>query len=336
MRVNNFGARNWNRNEQAGDDASASASSSSSSTSTSSSPRIASTQKYLTNCKSLYRCIYCRTHLADHDELISRSFQGNYGRAYLFNSVINVRCGQAEQRELNTGSHAVADIFCSNCDNVLGWKYERAYVETQKYKEGKYIIELAHVIRENRHLEIDRTRNLSHDMETMRLSGQNRHEDNQQSSQSPSPSTSSSSGCVMDDDDELMFPFYDDLNCNSSRLSHSLGCSTNSSSNKHIRRSMLSTSQPYDWKYIAKMPPEHEALECEHMSGAELSGLASSLKSTSQSAVSSSFSSAASPSSHSLESQYFETLDEQADCDQTFQQITVADVEAQPVVADAL
>lgn len=118
---------------------------------------LASTQqKYLTNCKSLYSCIYCRTHLANHDELISRSFQGNRSRAYLFNSLINITTGPSVQRELNTGAHAVADVFCSNCSTTIGWKYEKAYVESQKYKEGKYIIELAHVVRENRHLELDK------------------------------------------------------------------------------------------------------------------------------------------------------------------------------------
>ena len=29
------------------------------------------------------------------------------------------------------------------------WKYEQAFESSQKYKEGKYIIELAHMIKEN-------------------------------------------------------------------------------------------------------------------------------------------------------------------------------------------
>lgn len=113
-------------------------------------------QSYLTNCRSFYSCIHCRAHLANHDDLVSRSFQGNHSRAYLFNSLMNVTCGQAVNRELNTGTHAVADIFCSNCNTLIGWKYEKAFVESQKYKEGKYIIELSHVLRENKHLELER------------------------------------------------------------------------------------------------------------------------------------------------------------------------------------
>jgi len=106
-------------------------------------------QAYLNNCHRTYSCIHCRAHLANHDELISKSFQGSQGRAYLFNSVVNVGCGQAEERVLLTGLHAVADIFCESCKTTLGWKYEHAFESSQKYKEGKYIIELAHMIKEN-------------------------------------------------------------------------------------------------------------------------------------------------------------------------------------------
>jgi len=114
-------------------------------------------QQYLTNCESFYSCIHCRTHVADHDDLVSRSFQGNSSRAYLFDKVVNIFCGPSVRRELNTGAHSVADIYCANCGTVMGWKYEKAFVESQKYKEGKYIIELAHVFRENRRLDFDKS-----------------------------------------------------------------------------------------------------------------------------------------------------------------------------------
>lgn len=101
-------------------------------------------------CHRTYSCIHCRANLANHDELISKSFQGSQGRAYLFNSVVNVGCGEAEERVLLTGLHAVADIFCESCKTTLGWKYEQAFESSQKYKEGKYIIEVAHMIKDNR------------------------------------------------------------------------------------------------------------------------------------------------------------------------------------------
>lgn len=107
-------------------------------------------QEYLpANCHRTYSCVHCRAHLASHDELISKSFQGSHGRAYLFNSVVNIKCGEAEKRQLLTGLHAVADIFCSSCKTTLGWKYEHAFESSQKYKEGKFIIELAHMVKDN-------------------------------------------------------------------------------------------------------------------------------------------------------------------------------------------
>ena len=35
----------------------------------------------------------------------------------------------------------VRDIKCRNCGNTVGWKYDKAYEATEKYKEGKFILE---------------------------------------------------------------------------------------------------------------------------------------------------------------------------------------------------
>ena len=43
-------------------------------------------QSYLSDGK-IYSCCHCRAHLASHDEIISKSFQGHHGRAYLFNNL---------------------------------------------------------------------------------------------------------------------------------------------------------------------------------------------------------------------------------------------------------
>nr|XP_054490959.1 protein yippee-like 4 [Agelaius phoeniceus] len=106
-------------------------------------------RSYLPRSHRTYSCVHCRAHLARHEELISKSFQGSHGRAYLFNSVVNVGCGPAEQRLLLTGLHSVADIFCQSCNTTLGWKYEQAFESSQKYKEGKFIIEMSHMVKEN-------------------------------------------------------------------------------------------------------------------------------------------------------------------------------------------
>ena len=42
----------------------------------------------------------------------------------------------------------MSDIYCSCCQQVLGWKYLQAFEESQKYKEGKFIIEKAKMVKE--------------------------------------------------------------------------------------------------------------------------------------------------------------------------------------------
>mmetsp|Transcript_10010 Transcript_10010/g.27192 ORF Transcript_10010/g.27192 Transcript_10010/m.27192 type:complete len:111 (+) Transcript_10010:311-643(+) len=61
---------------------------------------------------------------------------------------VNVTTGPRENRLLLTGLHVVADIYCNCCDTRLGWKYLEAYEETQKYKEGKFILEKAMIGKE--------------------------------------------------------------------------------------------------------------------------------------------------------------------------------------------
>ena len=63
------------------------------------------------------------------------------GRAYLFDNCVNVSIGPAEDRLLITGLHSVCDIFCKRCKTMVGWTYAKAYEASQKYKEGKYIVE---------------------------------------------------------------------------------------------------------------------------------------------------------------------------------------------------
>ncbi|XP_072798997.1 protein yippee-like 3 isoform X2 [Vicugna pacos] len=98
-------------------------------------------QAYLDDCHRRYSCAHCRAHLANHDDLISKSFQGSQGRAYLFNSVVNVGCGPAEERVLLTGLHAVADIHCENCKTTLGWKYRSEKLPKTPQQHGAWIHE---------------------------------------------------------------------------------------------------------------------------------------------------------------------------------------------------
>jgi hypothetical protein len=89
----------------------------------------------------IYRCSVCDIDLCLHDELVSKSFQGRHGRAYLYSACVNVIRGESEDRVLTTGLHTVCDIYCIQCQTNVGWYYISAYETSQKYKEGKYIVE---------------------------------------------------------------------------------------------------------------------------------------------------------------------------------------------------
>jgi hypothetical protein len=42
--------------------------------------------------------------------------------------------------------HMVADMNCCDWCDMLGWNYERAYMESQKYKEGKFIFDKVKIV----------------------------------------------------------------------------------------------------------------------------------------------------------------------------------------------
>ncbi|KAG5616252.1 hypothetical protein H5410_016076 [Solanum commersonii] len=74
----------------------------------------------------IYSCKRCGTHLALSENLVPR---------------VNVTSGEIENRIMVTGMHTVADIFCVCCGSIVGWKYETAHEKSQKYKEGKSVLE---------------------------------------------------------------------------------------------------------------------------------------------------------------------------------------------------
>ncbi|ROT38865.1 yippee-domain-containing protein [Sodiomyces alkalinus F11] len=95
---------------------------------------------YLDSAK-IYGCKTCKAHLANHEDIVSRNFRGQHGKAYLFNSVVNIDTGEPSERNMTTGRHVVRDITCRQCKETVGWKYDKAYEATEKYKEGKFILE---------------------------------------------------------------------------------------------------------------------------------------------------------------------------------------------------
>ncbi|URD86508.1 hypothetical protein MUK42_26762 [Musa troglodytarum] len=84
----------------------------------------------------VYSCSNCGNHVCLHDDIISKAFHGRHGRAFLFSHGRNIVMGPKQDRLLMTGIHTVADVYCHGCGAVLGWKYERAYEETQSLSFG--------------------------------------------------------------------------------------------------------------------------------------------------------------------------------------------------------
>lgn len=123
-------------------------------------PRQESRTKSVTTCRlsrtapNTLRCSTCSVDLAFASQIISKGFTGRYGRAYLVappsppapSTLLNIRLGKSENRQLVTGWHVVADISCENCASKLGWKYVDAKEQTQKYKVGKFILETERVV----------------------------------------------------------------------------------------------------------------------------------------------------------------------------------------------
>lgn len=93
------------------------------------------------NAPRVYGCKNCKTHLSNHDDILSRNFRGQHGKAYLFDSVVNITESEPNERNMTTGRHIVRDIHCRQCKETVGWKYDKAYEASEKYKEGKFILE---------------------------------------------------------------------------------------------------------------------------------------------------------------------------------------------------
>lgn len=91
----------------------------------------------------LFSCVSCDANLTNRSELISTRFTGATGRAFLFNKVVNLSFSDIQDRVMLTGRHMVRDISCKNCEAKLGWIYEFATEESQRYKEGRVILERA-------------------------------------------------------------------------------------------------------------------------------------------------------------------------------------------------
>ncbi|KAE9410784.1 yippee-domain-containing protein [Gymnopus androsaceus JB14] len=74
--------------------------------------------------------------------MIRSAFNGLQGKAYLIDAVVNVILGEPYNRPMTTGNHTIRDIMCIKCNTTLGWRYDKAPEASQKYKEGKFLLEI--------------------------------------------------------------------------------------------------------------------------------------------------------------------------------------------------
>ncbi|KAG5231493.1 Yippee family protein [Salix suchowensis] len=78
----------------------------------------------------LYCCFKCRNPVSCHHDIVSKTFRANNGRAILFSHAMNITLGPKEDSRLITG-------------------YWKAYEESQRYKEGKIVLENRKIVEEN-------------------------------------------------------------------------------------------------------------------------------------------------------------------------------------------
>jgi hypothetical protein len=91
----------------------------------------------------IFTCRQCGAPLCDSGDVVSKGFHGKTGQAYLVSRCLNSYFGPQEQKQLMTGVHIVRDVYCRLCHALLGWTYDYAVEERERYKTCKYVLECA-------------------------------------------------------------------------------------------------------------------------------------------------------------------------------------------------
>lgn len=89
----------------------------------------------------LFTCAKCGAHFCSANDVVSKNFQGKNGKAFLVARCDNVALGAQENKVLMTGLHIVRDAICVGCNTVVGWSYDYAHDEKERYKTLKFVIE---------------------------------------------------------------------------------------------------------------------------------------------------------------------------------------------------
>ncbi|KAM0133694.1 hypothetical protein ACHAP3_005821 [Botrytis cinerea] len=73
-------------------------------------------------------------------EFLPEHFFDRTGEAFIFSDVFNISFGKPEELKATTGLHIIRSIYCRVCATEVGWRYDRAPSDVERYKEGKYLL----------------------------------------------------------------------------------------------------------------------------------------------------------------------------------------------------
>jgi len=87
-------------------------------------------------------CKQCKALICSSGSLVSSSYRGFAGKAALAVDVTNVRYDRPSIQLMTSGAYTIQEIVCLGCSSYLGWKMIHAHERTERWKEGKHILEL--------------------------------------------------------------------------------------------------------------------------------------------------------------------------------------------------
>jgi hypothetical protein len=95
-------------------------------------------------------CKQCMTAITSISSLLpleaippeSRAFRGFSGKASLFTETCNVILSTPRVHLMATGAHTMQELTCSKCSTYLGWKINKASDQSERWKEGHFLMEL--------------------------------------------------------------------------------------------------------------------------------------------------------------------------------------------------
>lgn len=101
--------------------------------------------KHPGECSRIWACRKCNTPIVRHEDVLDPSFTSQSGPAMLAENTVNLVEGEITRRAMITGMHHVCAIHCLSCKHYLGWKYEFTHADSQRYKEGRFVLENAYM-----------------------------------------------------------------------------------------------------------------------------------------------------------------------------------------------